>query len=141
MREIFIIALNDLRAQFRERGTLITMFAVPVVMTVFLGLAIGGASSNAGPVLIDVIRNDTTDPLATQFVQLLRNEGGDAFAVCDLADPSHQSADCKLDKVSGDLRTFAESRIKDTTSLAAISIPTDFAKNINAGQDVKIDFI
>lgn len=142
MREILIIALNDLRAQFRERGTLITMFAVPIAMTVFLGLAIGGSSAS-GPVLIDVVRNNPNDALSTQFVSLLRTEGGTAFAVCDLADAGKQPADCKLDKlVAGtDLRAFAESRVKDTTTLAAVNIPADFGEKLNAQQQVAIDFI
>jgi ABC-2 type transport system permease protein len=143
MREILIIALNDLRAQFRERGTLITMFVVPVIMTVFLGIAISGASAPSGPVPIDVIRTNPADPLAIKFVDLLRTEGGDAFVVCDLADPAKQSKACELDKLTNDtnLRSFAESRLKDTTTLAAVSLPPDFGAKLNAQQSVKIDFI
>ncbi len=142
MREIIIIALNDLRSQFRERGKLVTMFAVPVIMTIFLGLAIGGASSSA-PVLIDVGRSNNSDPMASKFVDLLGAEAGDAFVVCDLADASKQNEACKLDKLTPgtDLRTFAEARIKDTTTLAALSIPADFGDKLNAQQNVNIDFI
>src|SRR5258706_13149049 len=107
MREIIIIALNDLRSQFRERGTLVTMFAVPVIMTIFLGLAIGGASSKT-PVLIDVRRSNNSDPIASKFVDLLRAEAGDAFVVCDLAGASKQNGSGKLHKLipRTDMLTF-----------------------------------
>lgn len=140
MRDILNIALNDLRAVLRERSTLITIFVVPVAMTIFLGFAFG-ASSSVG--VIDVLRPDAGDQLSTQFVELLRTESGKQLIVCDLVNLSAQPAECNLgDLKSGtDLRATAEDRVKNGATLAAVALPTQFTADLQAGKSIAIGYI
>src|SRR5579859_3522221 len=139
MQSILTIALNDLKAVLRERGTRITLFAVPVIMTVFLGLALGGGSAS---IQMDVIRADPADPLAAKFVSLLRDEAGSQFIVCDLAAPSADQSGCNLSDLNSgtDLQTFANARVKASTSFAAITVPAGFGTDTLAGKSTTLTF-
>jgi ABC-2 type transport system permease protein len=148
MNSIWIIALNDLRALFRERGTVISLFAVPIVITIALGLVF---STSAGGIAgtIDVIRDDAADPLAQQLVALLRVEAGATYVICDLRDPTPPS-DCalKVGDVSANadaaaLRALAETRIKNNTGIhpVAIVIPATFSADLIAGKTSNINYL
>ncbi len=141
MNGIFNIALNDLKTVLRDRGSALTLFIVPIIMTVFLGLATTAGSSEAGT--IDIVRPAQADALTTQFISLLRAEGGVQFTVCDLADAAAQPASCGLSdlKASGDLRALAEDRVKNTSTLVAIVIPANFAADAQAGKSVPLDYV
>ncbi len=138
MSGILTIALNDIRALVRDRGSLVSLFAVPIIMTIFLGLAIGG-SSQAG--IIDVVRPANADPLTMQFISLLRTEGGQQFTVCDLAATTPQPDTCAMVTPPGDLRAAAEARVQATTTLAAIVIPAGFDADLHVGKAITFDYI
>src|SRR6266849_10811044 len=95
MRQILNIALNDLRIMLRGRGTRLSLFIIPVIMTILIGAATGTTSSFTA--VVDVIRSDPGDKLASDFVTQLRAEGGSQVVVCDLG---AQAAQCKLDGVT-----------------------------------------
>jgi ABC-2 type transport system permease protein len=142
MRNILTIAGNDLRILFGQRGTLLSLLAIPIGITIILGLVLSG-NSTAGA--IDVVRLDPSDPVASQFVDLLRKEGGSQFFICDLNTPTSQVSDCGLKSDApttvSDLRTEAETRIKDSASLSAIVLPDDLNSDLLAGKSTKIDFL
>src|SRR5262249_24474953 len=99
--------------------------------------------SSSRQVPIDVVRTNPDDPMAPNFVELLRTESGDTFLVCDLTAWREQPEACKSDKLTTgmDLRSFAESRVKDNTSLAAVSIPPDLGEKLSSQQSIRVDFV
>ncbi len=144
MRAVWDIALNQLRTQFRERGSLMFLIVVPVIMTVFLGAAVGG-SAPSGQV-IDVLRSDPADDLANKYVDMLRAEGKkqvqgkDRYVICDLAKPSEQPEACKLSGVKATEEQVAptKKRQDDGVSIASISLPTNFSADIRAGKNATL---
>jgi ABC-2 type transport system permease protein len=143
MREILTIALNDVRNTFSERSVLISLIVVPVIMTVFLGSALGGSD---GSIRIDVIRAESAGTLGQNFVDLLKQEGGAGFLVCDLSDPAeitNKGNQCGLDDLTPDANvvTYAEKRIEDGVTYAAVILPSGFTNNLLAGKNVSIEQI
>jgi ABC-type multidrug transport system permease subunit len=144
MRAIWNIALNQVRLQLSERGALITLFVVPVVMMFFLGSAISGTAP-AGQT-IDVIRSaDPADDLAVDFVALLRADGKkqvqgkDRYIICDLAKPAEQPAACNLSGLkTGDEAAFSKKRLDDSAITASVSIPPNFSADLRAGKPVSL---
>ncbi len=144
MRAIWDIALSQVRIQLSERGALITMFVVPVVMMFFLGSAISGGVPTGQ--IIDVIRPaDPADDLAVDFVALLRADGKkqvqgkDRYVICDLAQPAEQPAQCNvsgLDTV--DKAAFSKKRLDDSTIAASVSIPAHFSVDLRAGKPTSL---
>ena len=49
MRNIWNIAINDLRVYLKEPGTLINLFVMPIVFAVVLGFGMGGGSPTTQP--------------------------------------------------------------------------------------------
>src|SRR5579859_5683666 len=128
MRQILNIALNDLRITLRGRSTQLTLFIVPVIMTILIGSATAGGNFTA---IIDVIRADPADKLASDFVAQLRAEGGSQLIVCDLASSNEQNAQCKLPSGTekstvADQTTLARQRVEQDVTLAAVTIPAGF---------------
>jgi len=145
MRQIIIIALNQLRITFSNRGALVTAFVVPVTMAIFLGAAF----NDTGPAgqIIDVIHSaDPADDLAATFVNLLRQQGKrqvqgkDRFIICDLTKPADQPADCKLTdlKPGGDLNAYAQKRTADGVTIGSISLPANFSADLRAGNKATV---
>ncbi|RMF50992.1 MAG: ABC transporter permease [Chloroflexota bacterium] len=143
MRRILDIALTQLRVQLSERGTWLSSFVVPIFIAVMIGFF------TATPIVqtqrIDVLHSG--DPLAAQFVALLRQEGAKQvtgvplFEVCDLSAPQAQSAFCQLDGLSQaeSIVAFMRQRLEGRQTLAAITLPSDFSAALSAGQTVKIE--
>src|SRR5579872_3234483 len=140
MDAILTIALTQLRTQLRGRGALITLFVVPIVMTIFLGGAFGGSSAAQ---VVDVVRTPNDD-LASKFVDLLRAEGlkpagGTQYVICDLAVSSGQPAECKLpDTASADSTTLAARRLDTGASQGAVSLPATFSADLTGGKNVQV---
>ncbi|MCC6616232.1 MAG: ABC transporter permease [Anaerolineae bacterium] len=138
MRQIIEIALNDLRIIFRERGIWVNLFLIPLVLTVVIGFANGGASSasapSAGPsILIDVIDQDSSD-LSGQFLAELRAANAN-FVLCPL---DNDAVDvCQLNGRTL-VEPVAETRLQEQTSLALIELPAGFGAALDAGDDVSI---
>jgi ABC-type multidrug transport system permease subunit len=143
MRQIILIALNQLRITFSSRGALITAFVVPVTMAIAMGAALSDTGVNGQ--VIDVIHSaDSADDLATTFVNLLRQQGKqqvqgkDRFIICDLTKPTEQPEGCKLtDLKSGDdLNAYAKRRVDDAVTIGSISLPANFSADLRAGNKV-----
>ncbi len=141
MQGIITIARNDLSAVLRDPGLRISLFVVPIIMTIFLGLANSGGATQAGT--IDVVRADTSDAFSAKFVDLLRTEAGKRFTLCDLSSTDKQPADCNLAdlKPGTDVRAAAEERIKNSTTLAGLILPAGFGANVQAGKNVTLEYI
>ncbi|MBO9309282.1 MAG: ABC transporter permease [Chloroflexi bacterium] len=142
MRRILTIAFTQLRVQLSERGMWISSFVVPIIIAVAVGFF------SAAPVVetqrLDVLHGG--DPLAQQFVALLRQEVAKQvnnvplFEVCDLSAPQQQSAFCQLDALSEThVTAFMRQRLEARQTLAAITLPSDFSDALSAGRTAKIN--
>jgi ABC-2 type transport system permease protein len=138
MRQLIDIALHDLRITLQGRGAQISLFIVPVIMTVMIGLATTPGTSTFR---LDVIRTDPADVLANDFIAQLRAEGGSSLILCDLSQPAEQDTRCNLNALQPDLQAFAQQRVQDGAVLAAVVIPVNFNADLLAGKNVQLGFI
>ncbi len=142
MRNILTVAFTQIQVQLAERGTLITLFVVPIIMMIAIGTFSGQGGISTGR--IDITHGG--DPLAQQFVLLLRQEGAKEvdsvrlFEVCDLSAPSLQSEACALDGLAEaeSAAAFATARVDERQSLAAVVLPATFSDDLQAGRKVVI---
>lgn len=143
MRRILDIAFTQLRVQLSERGMWISSFVVPVFIAVMIGIF--SSTSVVQTQRLDVLHGG--DPLALQFVALLRQEGAKQivnaplFEVCDLSAPQAQSEFCQLAELSKaeSAAEFMRQRLEAGTTLAAITLPSDFSTALQNGQTVNLD--
>jgi ABC-2 type transport system permease protein len=138
MRRIWVIALNDLRASLRDRGTWINVFVLPIFMTILLA-TVSQSSSDGGR--IDVLALDPADASTANFVGVLQRELGSTFTLCDLRQPAQAPNSCDLKAASGDLRALTETRVKTNKVSAALVIPADFGARVQAGQTATLEYI
>ncbi len=165
MRSILTIALTDLRALFRQPSTFISVFAVPIGITIVLGLVFSGG--NSGPAgTIYIVRIGSTaftptmpesgpDPIGQKFAELLRAEAGSEYIICDLgaSEPAQPSA-CNLEPNDqtqvlsrqaslGMQRTLAEDRIKNNVGVypVAVVIPENFTADLQAGKNITVEYL
>lgn len=141
MREILNIALNDLRNSFAQRGVWINLVAVPIVMTIVIGLVNGGSGSRT--YVVDLLSDPASGAYATRFVELLQQEGGAGFVICDVRQAASQAEDCGLKDVSTDtdLRALVEQRVKDSNSIGAVMLPANFTDDLLANKSVKLELL
>lgn len=143
MRQIWAIALTQLRVQLSERGTWINTFAVPIFIAVMIGIFTSTGIIQTQR--IDVLHGG--DPLALQFVAFLRQEGAKQvndtplFEVCDLSAPRTNSEACQLDD-QGEAESaadFAQRRLETNAALAVVVLPNDFSAALQDGQTVDLE--
>lgn len=143
MRAVWNIALNDLRATFSQRGVLVSLLLVPIVITVVLGLATR-SNSGVSVFVIDVIDRDA-GVYSAQVIDQLRTEGRDRFAICILNAPERieQPSRCAIDaaKVNADIDSYARARLTDTDALTTLIFPQDFSATIDAGGSTPLTII
>jgi len=142
MNAILKIAITQIKVQLRERGSVITLFVVPVIMVLFIGkFAVGGGSTMS---VLDVVRSaeaKTTSikPFSDEFVALLRQDVANQFYVCDLSDPGNQVAECKLKAASDtDPAALAKQRLEDGISEGTITLASSFTADLLAGKQANI---
>lgn len=130
------IAINDLRLFLVNRGNLIGLLAIPVGMTVILGIFI---PSGQGPsrVRVDVIDHDGGE-VAAQFLHSLR-QANDSIVLCP---PDNDSEDfCELgDATSLDVEQALD-RVREGETLALIEIPAGFSQQVQAFTPVQIRYV
>lgn len=142
LNTVWIIALNDLRAAFRERPTLINIFVLPVFMTILLAFATSANGSSGGTV--DMIALNPTDAFSLGFIAQVKAEMGGRFTVCVLSQPGALPDSCQFSAGDGGAeatRTLAETRVKGGKSAAAVILPADFGEQIAAGNAVTLSYI
>lgn len=148
MRAILDIALSQVQIQLSERGILITSVVMPIVMMIFIGVFTG--QSGWDTPRLDVVRASAAeDPLAAQFVDILRANGQkeaapgkQTYSVCDLGDRAGLDAACAPDELpasAAELAAAARQRVEGGKSYGAIILPADFGAGLRAGQPVTVE--
>lgn len=148
MRAILNIALNQVQIQLSERGNLITLVLIPVLMMFFIGTFTGPMGWET-PRLDVVNAAPAGDSLAAQFVNILKANGQKeaapgraSYRVCDLGERAGLDADCAPDELparAAELSAAARQRVEGGQSYGAILLPADFGAALRAGQPVTIE--
>lgn len=137
MRNIYEIALNDLRIFFSERGNIISLTLVPIFMSVALGIAFGGSfgggdSGSSGEPFrfpIDIIDNDNSET-SQAFIDNL-NESNN-LRLCPMSEDCDITNDITVEE--------AIERLEADDLIAAIVIPKNFESDLVAFKEVNITY-
>jgi ABC-2 type transport system permease protein len=135
MRNIWNIALNDLRVYLKDPGALVNLFVVPIMIAVVLGFGLGGGTATT-QLRVDVIDNDQT-ALSKQFLADLR-AANNTLVLCPF--DNKEDDFCQLGKDNRITLTEDTSikRLTDNTALALIEIPAGFEAGVQNGQPESI---
>ncbi len=136
MRNIYEIALNDLRIFFSERGNIISLTLVPIFMSVALGIAFGGSfgggdsgSSEPFRFPVDIIDNDNSETSKT-FIDNLSQS--DNLFLCPMSENCDITNDITVEE------TIERLEVDDV--IAAIVIPENFESDLLAFEAVNITY-
>src|SRR5262245_13363708 len=124
MRTIIDIARNDLRIAFNDRSIWVNLVLIPIALAFVVGYANGAGRSgapSAATVLVDVTDRDNS-AISQDFLTRLRAANTE-LVLCPM--DNNDKDVCQLDGVAFD-ESLAQSRLKDQTSLAWITIPANF---------------
>lgn len=146
MRPIIDIAINQIRAELNARSSLLTLFVIPIVMTIIIGMVSLGPTASGGALLDVSHSTDPADDLAFKYVDLLRGTGKqqsggkDRYIICDLTNPAEQPTQCKLSglKAGDDLVAFARQRVEDNVTLAYLAFPEGFSSDLRSGKTINV---
>jgi ABC-2 type transport system permease protein len=133
MRQVLLIALNDLKTTLRERGTWVNIFVVPVFMTILIGLVTRGSGSVG---TLDIVRLDPKDATADHLVTILQAEAHGTFAICDFS-----AAQCEPPSASDQWRAFSEKRVQEGKASASLILPAGFGAALASGQNIQLDYV
>ncbi len=135
MRAVWTIAWWDLRIFLGERSNLLQLTLVPVILTLALGFALGGAGERgAAAIRLDVLDGDDS-PRSQALVDTLLAAQGSSLRVCPAA-----SETCEWDDGEPpDLET-AIGRVRSGAADALLQIPAGYGAQLAAQQRVALPF-
>ena len=136
MRPTLTIILNDLNIFFSQRGNLVGLLVIPVLLTIVIGWSLGRIGGD-GPtrLRVDLIDLDQTE-MSAQLIEELR-AANDALVLCPLDNDADDF--CSLEKEPLQLERAIERARADRTS-ALIVIPAGYAAALEGFQRVSIDY-
>lgn len=136
MRSILTIIYNDLRIFFSQRGNLVGLLVIPVLLTLVIGWSLGSIGGG-GPtrLRVDLIDLDRSD-MSAQLIEALR-AANDALVLCPLDNDADDF--CRLDDQPLQMDRAVE-RARSGRTSALIVIPTGYADALEAFQTVTIDY-
>lgn len=136
MRPILTIIGNDLKVFFSQRGNLVGLFVLPVLLTLVIGWSLG-RMGGGGPtqLRVDLIDLDQS-AMSAQLMEELR-AANDALMLC----PFDNDADdnCRLEDEPLHLERAIE-RVTAGRTQALIVIPAGYAAALEGFQRVTIDY-
>jgi ABC-type multidrug transport system permease subunit len=132
MRNVLEIARNDLRLFLKQRGNLISLLFVPVVMTLVIGIFTGGDGINQ--LRVDVFDFDHSE-LSSRFLDSLR-QANESLILCPMDNDGENI--CGLEEGAPFTVQQAIGRVEDTTTLAMIEIPQGFGEDVESFESVEI---
>ncbi len=133
MRNILEITRNDLRLFLTQRGNLISLLLVPIVMTLVVGIFTAG-DDEPRLLQVDVIDHDESE-LSRRFIDALR-QVNESLIVCPMDNDEENRCDLEDETPLNEQQAIA--RVEDSTTLAMIEIPTGFDAALKDFQPVDI---
>jgi len=118
MRKAFEIALLNLRLLFKDKTALLMMIAIPLFMTMIMGLVWGGMGEDK--LLIIVVDEDKSN-YSTMFTDVLKED--------------------ELLSIRKDNRKNAIDEVMESKVVSAIIIPKDFGEKIKRGGGAKLKVV
>ena len=139
MRTILTLVRLHMAILARDRSTVIQGFAVPILLMVLLGLALGDDLANDADLLLDVVDQDQS-ALSADFIDTLEtiSNESDTVIVCVYGADDNPDA-CDLDN-DADFADVGSERLEDLTTSAALIIPAGFADDVGAGTAVDLEY-
>ncbi|MDE0070260.1 MAG: ABC transporter permease [Caldilineaceae bacterium] len=136
MRPILTIVLNDLRIFFSQRGNLVGLLVIPVLLTVVIGWSLGQFVGGGEPRLrVDLIDLDGSG-LSARLIDELRATN-DALVLCPLDNDADDN--CRLEGEALDLERAVERARRGRTE-ALIVIPAGYAAALETFEQAGIDY-
>ena len=136
MRPILTIVLNDLRIFFSQRGNLVGLLVIPVLLTVVIGWSLGQFVGGGEPRLrVDLIDLDGSG-LSARLIDELRATN-DALVLCPLDNDADDY--CRLEGEALDLERAVERARRGRTE-ALIVIPAGYAAALETFEQAGIDY-
>ena len=136
MRPTLTIILNDLNIFFSQRGNLVGLLVIPVLLTIVIGWSLGRIGGD-GPTRLRV---DLIDLDQSEMSALLAKElrtANDALALCPQDNDSEDY--CRLEGEPLPLERAID-RARSGTTQALIVIPAGYSEALEAFQRVTIDY-
>ena len=137
MRSILTIVLNDLNIFFSQRGNLVGLLVIPVLLTLVIGWSLGHIGGGGGPtrLRVDIIDLDQTE-LSANLIDDLR-ASNDALVLCPLDNDADDF--CRLGEEPLQLERAVE-RARSGRTSALIVIPAGYAAALEGFERTNIDF-
>jgi ABC-2 type transport system permease protein len=129
------IAKNDLRLFFKDRGNLIGLLLVPVVMTILLGAFIPAGDAEER-VIVDVVDEDQSQA-SSELTQSIRASNS-SLLLCPIDNDSDDT--CDLEGATTLDRELSLERVEDSDTLAVIIIPDGYEGALQAGETIEIPY-
>lgn len=124
MRKILTIAWNDIKIEFSERSTLVFFLILPIVFTLILGSALGGAGGE----------EESGDQ---RFIVLVSDEDGTDLSRQLLAQIETSQEIRPVERPAAE----AASLVEDGQVVAALTIPAGFEAALLEGQPASLDLL
>lgn len=137
MNKVLVVAINDLRVYFSDRGNYV-LFIMPVVMALVLGFATGGGFTE-GSLPLDVIDMDNS-PESSRLLATLREVNTEVF-LCPM-DDGVGGRDCRLAGFDGAALSMEEARDRADRYMTrgVIVIPEGYGESLRAFTPVAIEY-
>lgn len=141
MRKVIHIAINDLKVFLSDRGNLIGVIVMPVILALVLGAAFD-QGDGATQLPVDVIDLDNSEQSA-QFLATLR-EVNTALVLCPMDNDDEDR--CRLDdledyEASSPLTVEqSQQRIIDAQTASLIVIPLGYGENLRSFAEVTLEY-
>ena len=136
MRSILTIIFNDLNIFFAQRGNLVGLLVIPVLLTLVVGWSIG-LMGGGGPtrLRVDLLDHDQTE-LSAELIDQLR-AANDALVLCPLDNDADDF--CRLGGEPLQLERAVE-RARSGSTSALIVIPAGYAAALEGFERINIDY-
>jgi ABC-2 type transport system permease protein len=132
VRNILTIANNDIRLFLVDRGNLVGLLIVPVVMTLVVGTFAGIGGEGTSHILLDVLDHDRSE-LSRQLINSL-GDVYDELVLCPMGND-----DDNLCQIGDDLdREVSVSRMEDSIVQGVFEIPIGFEDRAQASEATSV---
>jgi len=139
MNKVLVVAVNDLRVYFSDRGNYV-LFIMPVIMALVLGFALGGDGTGPSTLPVDVIDQDNSAE-SSRLLTTLR-EVNSALILCPM-DDGVNGRDCGLEGLDADTLTLDDARNRSERYITrgVIVIPEGYGESLRAFEPVTIEYL